>query len=90
MSAVDLNIFCRLPVPFGAGELAYVVAGMTADRPGEVIVQATDDNDYPDARVAERSIGAAAAIEYRQDGQPYPWESLMKAAAVDLEEVLNG
>jgi hypothetical protein len=86
----DLNIFCRLPIPFGADEVAYVVAGMADARPGEVIVQATDDNDYPDLRVAERSVGAAAGIEYRQDGQSYPWELLMKAAAKDLQDVLNG
>ena len=85
----ELNIFCRLPVEVH-GETFNVVAGMLADRPGEVIVQTNDDNDYLDERFDVRAITAAAGITFRDAADRYSWENLMLEARDEVVRAAHG
>jgi hypothetical protein len=85
----ELNIFCRLPVEV-RGETFNVVAGMRDDRPGEIIVQTNDDNDYLDERFPVRTVSAAAGIKFRADVDRYSWETLMIEISNDVSRGLNG
>ena len=86
---IELNVFCRLPVE-AQGETFHVVAGMRDDRPGEIIVQTNDDNDYYDERFPKRIVHAAAGIEFRTGDERYPWEALMIEVSKQVSGGLNG
>lgn len=85
----ELNVFCRLPVEVD-GETFNVVAGMRDDRPGEIIVQTNDDNDYFDERFPVRTISAAAGINFRDGVERYAWETLMIEVSTELSRGFDG